>query len=148
MTAEHVTDILGDLTAERHVEEGEGGALGGSETGADTTEEETSGLITSLLFLETLANLPQLLPDESETSTKQPTDGTGPDNRRPGGQTDLGKRTHTAKSNSQSQGGKKGKKKSQTFRYQESEDRRTGPTTYRLMGINRCVTSGRLLLNA
>ena len=105
LTTEHVTDILGDLTTERHVEEGKG-TLGGSESGADTTEEETSGLITSLLFLETLANLPQLLPDESETSTKQPTDGTR-----------------------QTSGG---------------TNRSWEENTY----YNRCVTSGRLLLNS
>ena len=111
LAGEYVTDILGDLTSERHVEEGEGSALGASETDLDATDEESSGLIVLLLFLETLTNLPQSFPDESETSVKEPTDGTGPDIRRSGGQTDLGKRTHVAKSNSLSQGGgKKGKK--------------------------------------
>ena len=82
---DHVTDILGDLTAERHVEEGEGSALGASEAGPGATDEEASGLIALLLFWKTLPNLPLSLPDESETSAKEPTDGTGPDSRRSGG---------------------------------------------------------------
>ena len=94
LAGEYVTDILGDLTSERHVEEGEGSALGASEAGPDATDEEASGLIALLLFLETLPNLPLSLPDESEASAKEPTDGTESDSRRSGGQTDLGKRTH------------------------------------------------------
>jgi hypothetical protein len=94
---DYVTDILGDLTSERHVEEGDGSALGAREAGPDDTDEEASGLIALLLFLETLPNLPLSLPDESEASAKDPTDGTGSDSRRSGGQADLGKRTHAAK---------------------------------------------------
>ena len=40
LVGEYVTDILGDLTSERHVEEGEGSALGASESGPDVTDEE------------------------------------------------------------------------------------------------------------
>ena len=40
LVGEYVTDILGDLTGERHVEEGEGSALGASESGPDATDEE------------------------------------------------------------------------------------------------------------